>query len=569
MKIKKILFILFAILFANIDIIKAYDSYKIGDKINYNGIDYYVISNSNEKKSYVTLMKATPLNGTEISTYANGTINKEIIGTIPFASNTQTCQNVDNNGGCTSVYNETIIKQIVDSWANDNIGQNNYQEARLINNDDLNNLDFGMVKECAQTINYYSCYYGGKEGNNYRLSKVEFDHVEYWQLEDNNSSFNAFSCSPVENINSCNFSLCYGGESKGRIADYMSVLEDNSSGCAQYSTSEAELITSKNYGWLNYNNIPYWTMAIDHSYGNVDPNSTTNYIYYYNPERKMMKSSKSNDSGLHRLNAIRPVIELKKANIDNHKATYQIGEEITINKEKYNVIKNSDSNDEYVTVLKYKPLTQFQIDSYISNEKEGLTNYYVSDTCNSKNNSDGCEYDYSKSNVKTIVDNWTQSNTNEFDLYEKNSYKSRLITLDELINNLGYEKRTSSAINISSSEDTPKWVYENIDNFWMMPENINSSKDALKVSMYVIPTETFNSGTVRPIINLRKCAIDGGCYDENVLIGCDETENNNDVEVENTLSSVSKIVLITSLLLIISGVSMIIIYYQKAKKEKQ
>ena len=48
------------------DIVYGYESYKVGDKVNYNGDDYYVIKSSNKKSSFITLMRDEPLKYSEI-----------------------------------------------------------------------------------------------------------------------------------------------------------------------------------------------------------------------------------------------------------------------------------------------------------------------------------------------------------------------------------------------------------------------------------------------------------------------------------------------------------------------
>lgn len=49
------LFVIYAFLF--ISKINAYTEYKIGDKVEYKGIEFYVIRNSNSSDSTVTLLK--------------------------------------------------------------------------------------------------------------------------------------------------------------------------------------------------------------------------------------------------------------------------------------------------------------------------------------------------------------------------------------------------------------------------------------------------------------------------------------------------------------------------------
>lgn len=45
----------------------SYEKYKIGDQITYNDVEYYVIANSDETNSSVTLLKKTPLTYSEVN----------------------------------------------------------------------------------------------------------------------------------------------------------------------------------------------------------------------------------------------------------------------------------------------------------------------------------------------------------------------------------------------------------------------------------------------------------------------------------------------------------------------
>lgn len=101
------------------------------------------------------------------------------------------------------------------------------------------------------------------------------------------------------------------------------------------------------------------------------------------------------------------------------------------------------------------------------------------------------------------------------DLVEIDGYKIRLLTLNDIINNLGYE-RSNTATYYSyrkSSNDyewLEKWNYCMYDNcsFWTM-----ISYEDFNYLNFVVwgngvdHSEIFNRRTIRPVINLKKCAI--------------------------------------------------------------
>ena len=137
----RLMLILLTVFFINITVY-AYTEYKVGDIVSYNGINYYVIKDSNSKETSVTMLKAEPLSYEEVQTYSNGT-GAQIYG---------------NNGyggmqyhSSSSVYSNTYVKTTVDAWKNANAPA--ATEARLITIDDLkDNLGYeqGMINLSMQ-----------------------------------------------------------------------------------------------------------------------------------------------------------------------------------------------------------------------------------------------------------------------------------------------------------------------------------------------------------------------------------------------------------------------------------
>ena len=110
-----------------------YEAYKVGQTIQYKGISFYVIEDSDASISTVKLLKAEPLTYEEVQTYNEGTgaSNNNGIGGMQY--------------GQTSNYATSYIKQTVESWANDKLGTNEYEEARLITKEELiENLGYAL-----------------------------------------------------------------------------------------------------------------------------------------------------------------------------------------------------------------------------------------------------------------------------------------------------------------------------------------------------------------------------------------------------------------------------------------
>ena len=229
--------------------------------------------------------------------------------------------------------------------------------------------------------------------------------------------------------------------------------------------------------------------------------------------------------------------------------TYNIGDLVTYNGMNFYVIANSDENSDYVTLLKAEPLTVNEVNTYgvghinnytystsvgtaynYGNYGYGGMAYYSSATCGyptgatdtSEYVSSGCTTDYDNSDIKYVVDNWSNNIINSSDLAQDNlGYKVRLITYDELMNNLGYNKGQLSGTSYElNPEYTPSWVYSDEYYYWTMStyEDSNNvvwyigyegalsgSEDSYSDYYGIAPM--WPSNTVRPVINLLKSAI--------------------------------------------------------------
>ena len=165
---------------------------------------------------------------------------------------------------------------------------------------------------------------------------------------------------------------------------------------------------------------------------------------------------------------------------------YSVGDEVTYNNVDYYVIKDSSSSEVNVTLLKKTPLTVAEVNqfggvgtannhvnmyvtsdttaSYYQTAKDvngyGGMAYYSSATCG-YSTIEGCTTDYAQSEVKYVVDAWAAAKV------PSGLQSSRLITIDDLEDNLGYEQDPSVATQkVPNPTNTPSWVYSNDYWYW-------------------------------------------------------------------------------------------------------
>ena len=110
-----------------------YQTYSIGDEVTYNGMNFYVIADSDENSDSVTMLKAEPLTVDEVNTYGVGHVNRYTSSSVGTATNqngyggmtyysSETCGYVNSSwvyDGCTTDYAQSEVKYAVDAWAKD------------------------------------------------------------------------------------------------------------------------------------------------------------------------------------------------------------------------------------------------------------------------------------------------------------------------------------------------------------------------------------------------------------------------------------------------------------------
>lgn len=225
---------------------------------------------------------------------------------------------------------------------------------------------------------------------------------------------------------------------------------------------------------------------------------------------------------------------------------YRIGDEVTYNGIDFYVIENSDETMDSITLLKAEPLTVDEVNTYgeghvnvyappsypikavgtayDENGYGGMT-YYTSETCGYPPKQSayggvyyslittGCTTDYDASEIKYVVDNWSMEKLNQSDLQTDSlGYTARLLTYDELINNLGYSKGTQNATSISiNKEYTPKWVYNSSYWYWTMSAYNDSNVYLWEVGngghLSNLSGCIYARGVVRPVVTILKSAL--------------------------------------------------------------
>ena len=221
----------------------------------------------------------------------------------------------------------------------------------------------------------------------------------------------------------------------------------------------------------------------------------------------------------------------KSSNKDITYQSYNVGDIVTYNGMEFYVIEASDEANDRVTMLKAEPLTVDEVNTYgvghinrytyspvgTAYDRNGYGGmaYYTSETCGYVNGSyvdTGCTTDYEQSEVKYAVDAWAADKLNESDLKEDSiGYKTRLLTFEDLTNNLGYTREEGASYMNLNTENTPSWVYNSQYYYWTMSQYDDSASFVWGVtsdgSVYGDYGVSSSGSVVRPVITLLKSSI--------------------------------------------------------------
>ena len=135
-----------------------------------------------------------------------------------------------------------------------------------------------------------------------------------------------------------------------------------------------------------------------------------------------------------------------------------------------------------------------------------LTGITISESNGYGNIQYGDSVDYSTSKVKQIVDAWKNTVLKSGD-----TATARLITIDDLTDNLGYgesSKQCTGSCWYNKPDDTPSWVYNSNYFYWTMSQaqdsqllwDVSSDGDLYNSFPYS------SSFSVRPVLELNKSA---------------------------------------------------------------
>ena len=207
---------------------------------------------------------------------------------------------------------------------------------------------------------------------------------------------------------------------------------------------------------------------------------------------------------------------------------YTVGDQVTYNNINYYVIKDSDTTEESVTLLKAEPLTVAEVNEYGAGHVNRYTYssvgtaydrngyggmaYYTSETCGHVNGSlvnTGCKNAYVDSEVKYAVDAWKTEKAPA-------ATEARLITFEDLTGTLGFEpyQLNPTSQGYKYTENTPSWVYNSSYWYWTTSQYNDSPSDVWYVrrdgslgSSVVYINGVDSDYVVRPVIVLPKSAL--------------------------------------------------------------
>ena len=226
--------------------------------------------------------------------------------------------------------------------------------------------------------------------------------------------------------------------------------------------------------------------------------------------------------------------------------TYSVGDKITFAGSDWYVIKDSTADEDYVTLMKEKILTHDELGNDYSYKytctivdvstyhREGCSeighvivydtmSYYWGADCHNQDDiygttsyenydESGCEghNDYDKSKIKEFLEGTYINKLDASKLKEIDSYKIRLIKLEELQQNLGVSTTINNSWYDIDTSDALKWVYQNIGNggYFTMTPTASSNVFEVFSNGRVFGSGILSNSGVRPVINLYKSAIE-------------------------------------------------------------
>ena len=168
---------------------------------------------------------------------------------------------------------------------------------------------------------------------------------------------------------------------------------------------------------------------------------------------------------------------------------YKTGDTVTYKGTEFQVIKNSKTGDDTVTLIKSTPLTSAEITTLGEQYAASLSS--VDGIVELAGENEYTEV-YSTSVVKSIVDAWATSNSVLVNINDR----ARLIMHDELVNSLKYNVTGAANVGYVSGYETGSVDWN------AMPYWVNSGNNVTK---YEFATGTSGTGAyIRPVIEIQK-----------------------------------------------------------------
>ena len=213
---------------------------------------------------------------------------------------------------------------------------------------------------------------------------------------------------------------------------------------------------------------------------------------------------------------------------------YSVGDIINFSGSNWRVIKNSTTDEDYVTLMKERILTKSELGDYaisINGTKRDTMEYTWTETCHNANHGYSSEdksncantNGYATSKVKEMLESRYLSTIGANNLKEIDGYKIRLITTEELHENLGWISLEQYATATDNSA-VPTWVHQNfgegnnnVHGYWTMSPSTSwtggvgiifgSNVNHYNGGLYYFDVASYEYG-VRPVINLLKSSIE-------------------------------------------------------------
>jgi type IV pilus assembly protein PilA len=140
------------------------------------------------------------------------------------------------------------------------------------------------------------------------------------------------------------------------------------------------------------------------------------------------------------------------------------------------------------------------------------------ESCSYVDKHGSCPSSYKDSDIKVIVDTWANNNLNMDDLVTDGyGYKVRLLSDKDIINKLGGTNSSNSVggtTAVAFTNRTPRWMKASTVKTWMMDVDEDYRNSAHMLTTYGVNvtnfwnSETWSAGAVRPVINVKKSAVD-------------------------------------------------------------